>query len=106
MRVFYIKNFKKNSRKKPRKNKILKRSFLRISSDILAVCKDGQCRKTQIMHECNLSHAQLQTYLKSLTKLQLLTVNESKGTSYQITEKGQEILEKFQDLEDSLGTHL
>src|SRR4030067_752731 len=106
MPLCYMRDFKKNLPRKARKIVFSKCSFLGISSEILSVCRNGRCRKTRIMQECNLSHVQLQAYLESLTELQLLTVIGSESMSYQTTEKGQEFLEKFQDLEDSLGIYL
>ena len=87
------------------KTKNKRRDRLHIIAEILTIAKDG-CLKTQIMYRANLSFAQLNEYLSFLTKLCLLKVqNENRKNTYRTTVKGDEYLEKYEDIADLLGTN-
>ena len=51
------------------------------------------------MRRCNMSYAQIQTYLRDLVDLKLLTVTDE---NYQVTERGQGYIRAFQHLDHCL----
>ena len=82
------------------------RSRIDIIADILDAADEG-VRKTHIMYRCNLSFKQLETYLDLLLNRGLLkTVPEggknSYARSFEITDKGQILLQAYQSLKDLL----
>lgn len=80
-----------------------RRDRLNIIAEILNIAKEGRL-KTQIMYRANLSFAQLNEYLKFLTKMNLLQVSkENRKKIYKTTEKGDKFLEKFDDISIILG---
>jgi predicted transcriptional regulator len=79
-----------------------RRDRLYIISQILEIAKSG-CLKTQIMYRANLSFTQLNEYLSFLTKIRLLTLeNENKRSIYVTSAKGNQYLEKYEDIADLL----
>ncbi len=60
-------------------------------------------RKTRIMYRCNLSHRQLQTYLKLLLSMKMLVLISKKGSNtaglFKTSEKGHEFLKAYRRLE-------
>ncbi|NIR87682.1 hypothetical protein GWO13_09050, partial [Candidatus Bathyarchaeota archaeon] len=66
-----------------------KRSDIDIVASILNEAHEG-ARKTRMMYRCNLSHRQLQVYLKLLLKMKLLAFNPD---LYKTTAKGFEFLD-------------
>jgi len=84
------------------------RSRIEIIADILDAADEG-VRKTHIMYRCNLSFKQLETYLDFLLNRGLLkTVPEEGKSSYtrsfEITDKGQILLQAYQSLKDLLAS--
>ena len=83
-----------------------RRDRLRIIAQILEISKSG-CLKTQIMYRANLSFAQLNEYLSFLIKIRLLTLeNENKKSIYLTSAKGNQYLEKYEDIADLLENDL
>jgi predicted transcriptional regulator len=79
-----------------------RRDRLYIIAQILEISKSG-CLKTQIMYRANLSFAQLNEYLSFLTKIRLLALeNENNKTIYVTSAKGNQYLEKYEDIADLL----
>ncbi len=71
-----------------------KRSDIEIMASILNEANGG-ARKTHIMYRCNLSHKQLQAYLKILLRLGLL---ESPSDSFKTTLKGRKFVGAYRTL--------
>ncbi len=80
-----------------------KRSDIDIIASILGEARKG-ARKTRIMYRCNLSHRQLQVYLKLLLDMKLLMSiseeRESKTNFYQATTKGRSFLDAYFKLKE------
>ncbi len=68
-----------------------RRSNVEIIADIL---KMGQAGKTQIMYGCNLSHDQLQKYLRFLVERDFIEITKvgNPVTIYKTSEKGVRLL--------------
>lgn len=80
-----------------------RRDRLFIIAEILEIAQDG-CLKTQIMYRANLSFAQLNEYLSSLIKMDLLKLqNQNNKTIYITTPNGKKYLEKYDDIANILG---
>ena len=80
-----------------------KRRDIDIIANILGeACKGA--RKTRIMYRCNLSHRQLQVYLKFLLDMKLLMLiseeRKSKTNFYQATTKGRNFLDAYCKLKE------
>jgi predicted transcriptional regulator len=83
-------------------NEQRRRDRLHIIAQILEISKSG-CLKTQIMYRANLSFAQLNEYLSFLTKVNLLTPkNEDNKTLYVTSYKGNQYIEKYEDIANLL----
>ena len=83
-----------------------KRSEIDIMASILSEARKG-ARKTRIMYRCNLSHRQLQVYLKFLLGMKLLmsvSEEDSKTNFYQTTTKGRNFLDAYGKLEELMRT--
>ncbi len=80
-----------------------KRSDIDIIASILGEAREG-ARKTRIMYRCNLSHRQLQVYLKFLLAMKLLKlISEERGSKtnfYQATTKGRSFLDTYFKLKE------
>jgi len=80
-----------------------KRSDVDIIASILGEAREG-AKKTRIMYRCNLSHRQLQVYLKFLLDMNLLMSiseeGESKTNFYQATTKGRRFLDAYYKLKE------
>jgi predicted transcriptional regulator len=63
-------------------------------ASILKEAREG-ARKTRIMYRCNLSHGQLQVYLKLLLDMKFLA---STSDLYKTTTKGLEFLDAYRAL--------
>ena len=74
------------------------RSRIQIAADILQIAKAGS-RKTKIMYLGNLSFALLQKYLDMLVNYDLLEVQGGPDKSYIATEKGNQFLEDYYELQ-------
>jgi predicted transcriptional regulator len=80
-----------------------KRSDVDIIASILGEARKG-AKKTRIMYRCNLSHRQLQAYLKLLLDMNLLMSipeeRENKTNFYQATTKGRNFLDAYYKLKE------
>ena len=82
---------------------LLHRSRMDILSDILQVAKEG-ARKTEIMHQCNLSFKQLCTYLDLLVSMGLLKSTppepgeKRNSNTYETTGKGRAFIQAYRNL--------
>jgi len=80
-----------------------KRSAIDIMASILSEARKGT-RKTRIMYRCNLSHRQLQVYLKFLLDMKLLMSISEEGDSktnfYETTTKGRNFLDAYGKLKE------
>ena len=74
--------------------RLRKRSDIDIMANILSEAHRG-ARKTRVMYRCNLSHRQLQAYLKLLLDMGLLA---SRSDLFKATEKGQKFVEAYRNL--------
>ena len=81
--------------------KIRKRSDIDIMANILNETNKG-ARKTRIMYRCNLSHKQLQVYLKLLVGMRFLVSHSEKDSSelgiFKTTAKGLKFLDAYRTL--------
>ena len=73
---------------------VRKRSDIDIMASILDEARRG-ARKTRIMYRCNLSHRQLQVYLRLLSGMGFLT---SGSDIFETTVKGFKFLEAYRTL--------
>ena len=81
---------------KPDSSRLLrKRSDIDIMASILSETYRG-ARKTRIMYRCNLSHRQLQVYLKLLSGMELLA---SSSDIFKTTAKGRKFVDAHRTLE-------
>lgn len=72
----------------------LRRSRIDITANILRLANEGT-KKTHIMYKCNLSHSQLQAYLKLLLGMGFLV---SHLDLFKTTEKGLKFLNAYRTL--------
>jgi predicted transcriptional regulator len=72
----------------------IRRTRIDITADILHFASEGT-KKTRIMYRCNLSHNQLQAYLKLLLDMELLA---SRSELFKTTAKGLEFLDAYRVL--------
>lgn len=80
-----------------------KRSSLDITRDILATisAKQGSIKPTHLMYKSNLSHKQMQGYLRELQDKELVRRVELKGHNViTITEKGYQVLQKIDEMQN------
>jgi len=75
------------------------RGKIEIMAHILTFCTQPR-RKTRIMHQSNLSHNQLKTYLEFLTSKNLLMHSSE---SYFTAEKGRLLVQAYAQLSDALN---
>jgi predicted transcriptional regulator len=84
-------------------NSSRKRSDIDIMASILNEAHKG-ARKTRIMYRCNLSHRQLQVYLKFLLEMGLLMSFSEEGDRktnfYQTTTKGRNFVDAYSKLKE------
>jgi len=79
---------------------VRKRSDIDIMANILNAANKNT-KKTRIMYRCNLSHSQLQVYLKTLRQMGLLTTHSKEGAKlnyFKTTSKGLKFLETYRAL--------
>ncbi len=82
-----------------------RRSQLEIQMDILKVVHEGAFLPTQIMYRANLAWVSLQSCLGCLVGTGLLQrVASGSKRSYQLTQKGMEILNSFNQILDAVKT--
>ncbi len=74
---------------------VRKRSDIDIMANILGEARRGS-RKTRIMYRCNLSHRQLEVYLKLLLGMGFLV---SRSDSFETTGKGRKFLDAYRTLQ-------
>ncbi|MDG7007203.1 MAG: hypothetical protein JRN06_03030 [Nitrososphaerota archaeon] len=80
-----------------------RRSQLEIQMDILRVVHEGAFLPTQIMYRANLAWVSLQHCLGSLVGTGLLArVAAGSKRSYQLTQKGMDILNSFNEILDAV----
>ena len=79
---------------------MVKRDRVDIMAEILVLCSKPQT-KTQVMYGTNLSWRMLQHYLSQLQSLDLLEVHGN-STKYVATQRGQEFVEKWRELQELL----
>jgi len=81
--------------------RIRKRSDIDVMASVLKEAHEG-ARKTRIMYRCNLSHMQLQVYLKLLLGMGFLVSNSEKDSSelgfFKTTAKGLKFLDAYRTL--------
>jgi len=81
-----------------------RRSEIEIIGEILSLAKDGT-RKTRILYQTNLSYSQLQTYLSSLLKSNVLKMeNFNAVKTYKTTDKGLAVMENINKVINDLKT--
>jgi predicted transcriptional regulator len=81
-----------------------RRSEIEIIGEILSLAKDGT-RKTRILYQTNLSYTQLQTYLSSLLKLNVLKIeNFNSVKTYKTTDKGLAVMKNINKVINDLKT--
>jgi len=77
------------------------RSQIDIMASILDEATKG-AKKTRIMYRCNLSHKQLQRYLKLLLGMELLSLVSKKGSDeivfFKTSAKGRSFLDAYRKL--------
>jgi predicted transcriptional regulator len=73
---------------------VRKRSDIDIMANILSEARRG-ARKTRIMYRCNLSHRQLEAYLRLILDMGFLT---SSSNSFRTTSKGRKFLDAYRAL--------
>ena len=80
-----------------------RRSEIQIIKDILKLSKNG-AKKTEILHQGNMSFSQLQNYLSYLIENEIIEENHdkksngSKNKIYFTTEKGNNLLEDINNI--------
>jgi predicted transcriptional regulator len=74
---------------------VRKRSDIDIMANILGEAR-GASRKTRIMYRCNLSHRQLEVYLKLLLGMGFLV---SSSDFFETTGKGRKFLDAYRTLQ-------
>ena len=81
--------------------RIRKRSDIDVMASVLKEAHEG-ARKTRIMYRCNLSHTQLQVYLKLLLGMGFLVSHSEKDSSelgfFKTTAKGLKFLDAYRTL--------
>jgi len=81
--------------------RIRKRSDVDVMASVLKEAHEG-ARKTRIMYRCNLSHTQLQVYLKLLLGMGFLVSHSEKDSSelgfFKTTAKGLKFLDAYRAL--------
>jgi molybdate transport repressor ModE-like protein len=79
-----------------------RRSNIEIIADILRM---GRASKTQIMYRAAMSYSQLQKYLDYLLDRDFLNLVQGgyPGGTYHVTEKGRELLESIEKIEEVLS---
>jgi len=76
----------------------VKRGRLEIIYEILSICRKPT-NKTSILYKCNLSYNQLQKYLSYLLSQNLLkSFKGERKQFYQVTEKGKDFLDEYEQL--------
>jgi predicted transcriptional regulator len=80
-----------------------RRDKLHIISEIAEISRSGAL-KTQIMYRANLSFAQLNAYIRLLTRLDLLKKCVDNGKEvYKATEKGLDFVQRHHEIMDLLN---
>jgi len=80
-----------------------KRSKLEIYLDVLKAVRKGTYKPTRIMYRTNLSWKPLMEVLDSLAMQELIAVKtEGNHKSYEITEKGKNVLQYFSKAMESI----
>lgn len=77
-----------------------KRNRVEIMHDMLKIIQEngGNVKKTHLMYKANLSHKQMESYLKDLTGSELIEISISLSgnkSSIEVTKKGSDFLIKY-----------
>jgi predicted transcriptional regulator len=80
----------------------MKRGKAEIIWDILEVCRDGATIKTTIVHKANLNFKTISPYISLLEDKGLIVINEGRITTYEITDKGINILKNHEKIKRDL----
>ena len=80
----------------------MKRSRYIIISQILEICMSG-ASKTKIVYQANLNFKTVKPYIDLLINSGLLNTKQEPTTIYETTEKGIELIEKFDKLNNELS---
>jgi len=81
---------------------IRKRDRLGIMAEILSMTNHDK-KKTHIINKCNLSSKMFQRYSETLLDKGLIAVeNNSGGTFYRTTDKGQDFLRRYEKINEIL----
>ncbi|HZW57379.1 MAG TPA: winged helix-turn-helix domain-containing protein [Nitrososphaerales archaeon] len=85
-------------------SRLLRRSRMDTSMDIIRAIGAGAQRPTHIMYKANLSWGSLQDYIANLEKRGLVasSVTTSNNKEYGLTQKGFELLERINSIRDDL----
>ena len=78
-----------------------KRTKLEVIRDILEVIKsrNGKIKPTHILYKSNLSYGMMEEYMRDLLEKQFIVEHKTKeGKRYSITERGQQYLQKFNEI--------
>lgn len=78
-----------------------RRSKLDLYADILKAVKD-ESRKTHIVFEANLNFKRCEKYLEKLKENGLVEINAHSPLQWDITDKGREYLEKYDQIREIL----
>ena len=80
----------------------MKRSRYIIISQILEICMSG-ASKTKIVYQANLNFKTVKPYIDLLINNGLLNVKQEPAIIYKTTEKGMDLIEKFDKLNNELS---
>jgi predicted transcriptional regulator len=80
----------------------MKRNREEIISQILNVCKNGAI-KTKVVYQANLNFKTVEPYLDLLVKNNLLVVQHGQKKMYETTEKGENLLEALNHVNEISG---
>lgn len=75
-----------------------KRGVLELMTEILDALSQEMLRKTHITFRCNLDSRAVTKYVKTLTMLGFIQISKKDPKFYEITSKGREFLNKYDDL--------
>ena len=78
-----------------------RRDKVEIMADILDACVHG-ANKTAIVHKANLNFTIVDPYLEFLAQKGLICIHHKGGTSYETTNSGMVLLERFINIEQTL----
>jgi len=80
----------------------MKRSKHEIVSQILGICRNG-ASKTRIVYQANLNFRTVNPYLDLLIKNELIKSKQERIVLYQTTDKGVNLLDSYERIQDQLA---